>query len=164
MPQSSPTPRHPPKPRLTVRVGVTGHRPNKLSGEAAARVARQLPEVYAAIEEIAAKILRDNAAYFADEPPAIRLVCGFAEGVDQMAVAACPERWQIEAVLPFPEEEYRKDFRQSATGDGRDVTDAFVDSLKRRPRRSRNCRIPGRTTATSPMRMPAAICCARSTC
>lgn len=131
MPQSSPTPRHPPKPRLTVRVGVTGHRPNKLSGEATERLARQLPLVYAAIEDIAASIRRDNAAFFADEPPVIRLVGGFAEGVDQMAVVACPEKWQVEAVLPFPEEEYRKDFQQSANGDGRDVTEAFVDSLKR---------------------------------
>ena len=31
-----------------------------------------------------------------------------------MAAAACPEGWQIEALLPFPEEEYLKDFQQSA--------------------------------------------------
>lgn len=131
MSQSSPTLRHPPKPRLTVRVGVTGHRPNKLGADAAARVQRQLPLVYQAIEEITANISRENAAYFAEEPPVIRLVCGFAEGVDQMAAAACPAGWQVEALLPFPEDEYLKDFQQSATGDGRDVTAEFLDSLKR---------------------------------
>jgi hypothetical protein len=48
-----------------------------------------------------------------------------------MAAAACPAGWQIEALLPFPTGEYLKDFHQSATGDGRDVTGEFVDSLKR---------------------------------
>ncbi len=81
---------HPPKPRLTVRVGITGHRPNKLSEGAATRVERQLPLVFQAVEEAAANILRDNASVYAGEPAAVRLVCGFAEGVDQMAVAACP--------------------------------------------------------------------------
>ena len=131
MSQTSPASRHPPKPRLTVRVGITGHRPNKLDDEAAARVARQLPLIFSAIEDAAAKILRDNAALFAEEPLAFRLVCGFAEGADQMAVAACPSGWQIEAVLPFPHDEYLKDFSQSANGDGRDVSAAFVESLKK---------------------------------
>ena len=151
MSQASPTLRHPPKPRLTVRVGVTGHRPNKLGGEAAARVQRQLPLVYAAIEDVAARIFRENAAYFADEPPAIRLVCGFAEGVDQMAVAACPAGWQIEALLPFPEEEYLQGL--PAVGD------------RRRPRRHRCvCRQPeeGRdrhATARSPAARPEQVLC-----
>jgi hypothetical protein len=131
MSQTPPASRHPPKPRLTVRVGITGHRPNKLDGEAAARVARQLPLILSSIEDAAAKILRDNAALFTEEPVAFRLVCGFAEGADQMAVEACPSGWQIEAVLPFPHDEYLKDFSQSANGDGRDVSAAFVESLKK---------------------------------
>src|SRR5215475_3457056 len=36
----------PPKPRLTLRVGVTGHRPNKLAGAIATRIRTQLPEVF----------------------------------------------------------------------------------------------------------------------
>ena len=122
---------HPPKPRLTVRVGITGHRPNKLSGDAATRVERQLLLVFQAVEEAAANILRDNASVYAGEPAAVRLVCGFAEGADQMAVAACPPGWQIEALLPFPLDEYLKDFHQSAAGDDRDVSGALLDSLKK---------------------------------
>lgn len=131
MAQTPPTSRHPPKPRLTVRVGITGHRPNKLDARAVARIERQLPQVFGAIADAAAGILRDNAAVFAEQPVAFRLVCGFAEGADQMAVAACPPSWQIEAVLPFPHDEYLKDFSQSANGDGRDVSGAFLESLKR---------------------------------
>ena len=101
---------HPPKPRLTLRVGITGHRPNKLSGPAVARVRQQLPRVFAAIAKSADDILAANAEFYAAQPPAMRLVSGFAEGADQMAVAACPAGWRIEAILPFPVEEYLKDF------------------------------------------------------
>ena len=121
MSQTPPASRHPPKPRLTVRVGITGHRPNKLDDDAAARVARQLPLIFSAIEDVAAESPPRQDAAFPGSlstgclPPRS---CGFAEGADQMAVAACPSGWQIEAVLPFPHDEYLKDFSQSANGDG----------------------------------------------
>src|SRR5262245_28655347 len=123
------TPR-PPKPRLTLRVGITGHRPNKLDANALPRLRQQLADVLAAIEQASRKIRADTAGFFADDPPALRLVSGFAEGADQTAVAACPEGWQIEAILPFPQEEYLKDFAASAA-DGHDACPAFLDSLKR---------------------------------
>jgi hypothetical protein len=120
---------HPPKPRLTLRVGVTGHRPNKLAGAAVARIRTQLPEVFAAIARAASTILANSAPLYADEPPAFRLVCGFAEGADQIAVATCPAGWRIEAILPFPRDDYLQDFTTSAAGDGRDVRDEFRQSL-----------------------------------
>src|SRR5262249_53500770 len=108
MPPDPSASRHPPKPRLTLRVGITGHRPNKLYGAAVARTARQLPAVFATIERTAARILKDNESLYTQEPAAIRLISGFAEGADQMAVVACPPGWQIEAILPFPRDEYLK--------------------------------------------------------
>jgi hypothetical protein len=119
---------HPPKPRLTLRVGITGHRPNKLDDRAVKRIGPQLTEVFAAIDKAAADILRDNAAVYAEDAPVIRLISGFAEGADQMAVAACPGGWRIEAILPFPKDEYLKDFETSAR-DGRDVRSEFEASL-----------------------------------
>src|SRR5215468_7512621 len=125
MPPDPSASRHPPKPRLTPRVGITGHRPNKLHGAAAARIARQLPAVFATIERAAARILKDSASLYTQEHAAVRLICGFAEGADQMAVAACPAGWQIEAILPFPRDEYLNDFAQSAA-DGSDVRNEFL--------------------------------------
>ena len=129
---------HPPKPRFALRVGITGHRPNKLPGPAIARIDRQLRDLFAAIEAAARTIHRDNRNVYDDAPPgyagksySIRLISGFAEGADQMAVAACPADWTVEAALPFPKEEYLKDFEQSAAGDGRDVREAFLKSLAR---------------------------------
>jgi hypothetical protein len=130
---------HPPKPRLTLRVGITGHRPNKLPKDDLPRIERQLREVFAAIESAVAKACDANKEVYASgpadaansKPYRIRLISGFAEGADQMAVAACPADWTVEAVLPFPRQEYLKDFEQSAGGDGRDVRSEFEASLKR---------------------------------
>src|SRR5438128_12686655 len=77
---------HPPKPRLTLRVGITGHRPNKLDDGVTKRIAQQLSYVYAAIDRVAADLLRANAAVYVEDTPVIRLGGGFAEGADQIAV------------------------------------------------------------------------------
>ena len=128
---------HPPKPRLTLRVGITGHRPNKLPKSDLPRIERQLREVFAAIETAVAKAYDANKAVYAGAPAdgakpyRIRLISGFAEGADQMAVAACPADWTVEAILPFPKDEYLKDFEQSALGDGRDVRGELIASLAR---------------------------------
>jgi hypothetical protein len=132
---------HPPKPRLTLRVGITGHRPNKLPNTDLARIKRQLHDAFATIEATVAKAYEDSKAYYADtqpfDPPAstkpyrIRMISGLAEGADQLAAAACPADWTMEAILPFPKDEYLKDFAESAAGDGRDVRGEFLAQLAR---------------------------------
>src|SRR6202030_810946 len=101
---------HPPKPRLTLRVGVTGHRSDKLSEMTIEAVERRLRDVFAAIEASSTKILADNADFFADGSPVFRLVSGFAEGSDRIAVAMRPAGWHVEALLPFPRREFATDF------------------------------------------------------
>jgi hypothetical protein len=104
----------------TLRIGITGHRPNKMPSAAVPRVDRQLREVLATIDNAASRGKRD-----------VVLTSSFAEGADQMAAAATPAHWRVEAVLPFSKEEYLKDFEQSASGDGRDVRGEFNASLAR---------------------------------
>jgi hypothetical protein len=123
---------HPPKPHLTLRVGITGHRPNKLDVAAAPRIAAQLRAVFDVIDATAAAIYRDNAEFYAaagERTYTVRLISGFAEGADQIAVDACPPSWRVEAILPFPKDEYLTDFAQSAAGDGRDVRPEFLATL-----------------------------------
>lgn len=104
---------HPPKPRFTLRVGITGHRSNKLEDRALERIGIDLARVFRAIEQAGNDFLKANAAIYASAPPQFRLISGFAEGADQLGVAVCPSEWLIEAILPFPKDEYLKDFSDS---------------------------------------------------
>jgi len=111
----------PPSPPVSMGIGITGHRPNKLPRAAIPRLARQLRDTMAMLDDTA----RQRGVH------AIRLISNFAEGADQMAAAAAPKDWTVEAILPFPKDEFLKDFEQSASGDGRDMRAEFHASLAR---------------------------------
>jgi hypothetical protein len=95
-----------------------------------ARTEARLRTIFGGIDEIAKEIMNLNSAFYAKETPIVRLVSSFAEGADQIAVMACPSDWQIEALLPFPKDEYLNDFTKSAAHNGQDVSAAFLESLK----------------------------------
>src|ERR1043166_6730664 len=118
---SGPSP--PPRPRLTVRVGVTGHRWNKLHRADAPAVEARIGEVLAAIEDEVRRVHRDPHAGYRQPgaggeerqvvPPEFRLLSGLAEGADRLvAVAAHRRGWSLQGVLPFRRELYQRDFRK----------------------------------------------------
>src|SRR5580704_6749961 len=90
---SETTPRNPydfpPKPRLTLRVGVTGHRPkpSKFPPASVQWVKKRLGEVFAGIDAALAVFSDKNRDFYSRDLPVVRLVSGMAEGVDQIAVA-----------------------------------------------------------------------------
>jgi len=135
---------HPPRPRFTVRVGITGHRPNKLFGPVVKTIEEQLARVFAGLEEAATNIWSANAAFYAADPPQFRLLSNFAEGADQLAVSAYPDGWLVEAILPFPTEEYLKDFSISAYDDTHEVKKEFSALLQKA---SSVTQLPSRRTA-----------------
>ena len=100
----------PQRPQLTFAVGITGHRPNKLTAEGVARAEGQLAAVFAAIDAACAARLEQDARLYQEAPHRVRLVSSFAEGADQIAVKARPASWEVTAVLPFPRERYEEDF------------------------------------------------------
>jgi len=97
---------HPPKPRLTLRIGITGHRPkpHKFPASSYSFVKQRLGEVFASIDSKLAAIAQDENSNYSAEPHKVRLVSGLAEGADQMAVMVKPEIWALDAILPFPHE------------------------------------------------------------
>jgi hypothetical protein len=107
---------HPPRPILTLRVGITGHRPKpaRFPSDAFDEVNRQLARVFEAIDLALGEQQRAHRRFYSEERFRVRLVSGMAEGADQMAVRARPDNWSVEAALPFPRETYRKDFEKSA--------------------------------------------------
>ena len=121
---------HPPKPTLTLRVGITGHRPkpHKLPAASVGFVNQRLADVFAAVDSSLAAIAQNQRANY-KEHYRVRLVSGLAEGADQMAAAAMPAGWALEAVLPFPRDSYLADFKKSAAADKCDVTQGFLGCL-----------------------------------
>jgi hypothetical protein len=105
--------RSPVRPPLALTVGVVGHRPNRIPAEARARIDADIAAVLAAIRD-ACKAGRDaHAAVFADGPAQVTLLSALAEGADRYAaLAAIDAGIALSVALPFPEDEYEKDFAE----------------------------------------------------
>lgn len=112
---------HPPRPRLVVRVGITGHRWNKLSHDAEAPLRQRIAEALLAVQEIMGRIGNapssgyrnpDSAATAEPIVPEVRLVSALAEGSDRIFVEAAPPGCSLQVILPFPVETYARDFTE----------------------------------------------------
>lgn len=116
MPSSPAQTSHPPRPRLTFRVGVTGHRwGTSLEAGAIPRIEAQLRAVLRRCAQVAQAVQRDHAAAFAAEAPRLVAISSLAEGGDRLfAKEALAAGWRLESVLPFTREEYAKDFEHPA--------------------------------------------------
>jgi hypothetical protein len=126
---------HPPRPRLIVRAGVTGHRWNKLKPADREAVEQRFHSVFESIEKVVDEIHTDEArvgGYRSPDPgaappdkPALRILSGLAEGTDRIAVQVARSReraWQLTAVLPFAKDRYIKSFVRRKPGpDGTEV-------------------------------------------
>ncbi len=105
----------PPKPGLVLRVGVTGHRLNKLP-EDTKPLEGVLTGVLKAIQETLEAVYRENESVFqplaaGETKGRIRIISALAEGADQMvALAGGRLGADLQCILPFAEEAYAKDF------------------------------------------------------
>ena len=107
---------HPPRPRLTLRVGVTGHRFGaSLQAGAIPRVEAQLRGVLERCAKVAQTVQQAHAAVFIPDAPQLIALSAMAAGADQLfAQQAEALGWRLEAVLPFNLEEYETDFEDLA--------------------------------------------------
>lgn len=114
---------HPPRARLTIRVGVTGHRPNKLGAAQLDVLRARVGEALSAIEEPVRACA--GAAAYAEGAPVFRLISALAEGADRLvAEIAIGRGYQLQCVLPFHRDEYETDFE---TPDSRMQFQALLD-------------------------------------
>jgi hypothetical protein len=112
---------HPPKPRLALTLGVTGHRPSRPATAGAAEpslrafdalsiergVGSALDEALAALCSIDA----ETRTLFAAEPPVLSIVSALAEGSDRIAARAALARgFALDVVLPCPAAAYEATF------------------------------------------------------
>lgn len=119
---------HPPRPRLVLRVGVTGHRPGaSLPEDAVARVREQVRAVLECAARTADSVWqRFRGDVFSDQqPPLLVAVSALAEGGDRIvAEEVVSAAWELQAVLPRRRDDYEQDF---ATEDSRKQFRALLE-------------------------------------
>ncbi|MEW6144981.1 MAG: DUF4231 domain-containing protein [Thermodesulfobacteriota bacterium] len=102
----------PPKARLAVRVGVTGHRPSGLDRADIDLLGMKVKEVLKHVSDVAREVKSSFESLYTDGgPPILRLISPLAEGADMLvAEAALAEGYELQCPLPFDRHEYEKDF------------------------------------------------------
>ncbi|MFC4352650.1 DUF4231 domain-containing protein [Fodinicurvata halophila] len=108
-------------PRLTIRVGITGHRPNNLEGVDTDLLRQRIGEVLGCIKAMGLRLQEENNALGEGAPlekgvePSLRFVTALAAGSDSFgARAAIGEGYALNVILPFREDVYRNDFEGEA--------------------------------------------------
>lgn len=96
--------------RLALRVGVTGHRPNKLQNANEEQLRKQ---IRTALQFLKDTTIQQHAAagplYLPD--PVLRVISPLAEGSDRLvAEVGLDLGFELQCPLPFPREEYEQDF------------------------------------------------------
>lgn len=95
------------QPRLTLRIGVTGHRPNKLSPSQQQKVEERAGTILDCLAAASTAIHRANQDVFSADHPDLRLVTSLAEGADTvLARAAHARAFRLDIILPFHKDMY----------------------------------------------------------
>ncbi|MEO0999719.1 MAG: hypothetical protein AAFW69_03790, partial [Pseudomonadota bacterium] len=95
------------KPRLILRLGITGHRPNRIDPAASAAISDRIAEVTEALAGALDRLGAAHAWAWDAEPPELRLATALAEGADTLAAEAVLEQGhRLDVILPMPREEY----------------------------------------------------------
>src|SRR5438270_4913411 len=98
-------------PLRTIRVGVTGHRPQRLVKADPARLRGAVDEVLDLVCRTVFDAYRDAGSAYSPDPPLLRVVSALAEGSDRIvANAALRLGFELQCSLPFDVESYQHDF------------------------------------------------------
>ncbi|WP_421725685.1 hypothetical protein [Bauldia sp.] len=104
----------PPKPPFALTIGVVGHRPNRLPETARATVETELDRLLDGLKQAADVTFARHAGVFSDRPPTLTMISALAEGADRMAAhAALRHGLKLAAALPFPANDYERDFEDA---------------------------------------------------
>ncbi len=95
-----PHPRTPPRPRLTIRVGVTGHRAERLKTRERA-VTDAATRVLKEIQSLATELGATLKHVYDDQPPRLRIISPLADGTD-LLVAGAGHALGYELQAPLP--------------------------------------------------------------
>jgi hypothetical protein len=106
----------PPKPRLVLRIGVTGHQPRDLQHTDTGQLQKQIHSVLQSLKQFALEHPRVSTSYRERDEPILRLVCSLAEGADRYAAQqAISLGYELQCPLPFARDQYANDFAADAS-------------------------------------------------
>jgi len=101
----------PPGTSLVLRVGIVGHRRDRLDQADPPILAEVLGSILLAIRESAQSFQKNHPLLFLQKPLSLRLISPLAEGADRMAAAKALELgYQLQSPMPYDQVEYEKDF------------------------------------------------------
>jgi hypothetical protein len=121
---------HPPKVRLAFRVGVIGHRPNRLQDADLDALSHRIRALLMLIRDSITAFGAGNAALYAPGPAMLRVVSCLAEGADRLvADAALRLGYELHCPMPFAQAEFKKDFEPPEALEPRSL-DRFHDLLE----------------------------------
>lgn len=104
---------HPPRPRLAINVGITGHRASILPDGALEALRPVVDEVFRNLREALLRLHRESADLFSADQPKLRLHTPLATGADQLAAdSARANGYRVRALLPFAPDVYVNDFAE----------------------------------------------------
>jgi hypothetical protein len=102
---------HPPKTRLVIRVGVTGHRPNHMTHADISQLRHQVHQVLQSVQNSGAEIAGDSLSGYDARTPVFRIISALAEGSDRIvAEEGLALGYELQVPCPFFVEEYERDF------------------------------------------------------
>lgn len=114
---------HPPRPQMAYRIGITGHRRNRIRADQIERIENELASVFSIIDEAVKSAHEAFSAYYEADPPVVRLITPLADGADSLAAkVALKHAFELHAPIPFHKAEYATDFEP----DARRELEAFI--------------------------------------
>ena len=118
--------RRPPRPRLALNIGITGHRAALLPEGGAKALLPVVDEVFGRLQEAVHRLHLDPGSLFDAASPIIRLHTPLATGADQLAAESAQSHgFHVRALLPFAPDVYRNDFEE---GGEREEFDRQLDA------------------------------------
>ena len=103
------------KPRLTLSIGVVGHRPNRLPAANLGHIEAEIERVVNLIVHEVGVVHKRYSRFFKDEAPQLCLVSALAEGADSIvAKTAVTKGFVLDVPIPFLREDYLQDFLGNA--------------------------------------------------
>jgi hypothetical protein len=101
----------PPVVPLALRVGVVGHRPDRLQQANLGKLSGIIGEILDTIKTGVFRFQTDNTGLYSDDLPVLRAISPLAEGTDRIfAEQAFDAGYELCCIMPFHQVEFEKDF------------------------------------------------------